>query len=692
MTGADDGEGGDGAAAEEALVSPEQRQHDPVIQGRGLTEEEKKRLALHRQPSKEMDLDDLLPQVGEFGRYQKILLWFVCLPACIPCGFCAFNQLFMADTPPHWCRNLELENVLPNISQEHRKMLSIPADGPNGTYRSCARYSVNWTALLKSMSPYDLEPNSSWATEPCYDGWEYDTSEITSSIVIDFDLVCSKDIYPTIGLAALNTGGPVGVYLFGVLNDRLGRRLSFFLCLATLIIGSIFTAAAPEFWSWAVSRIVVGLTIPAIYQIPFIISALELVGPNYRSFVTVMTCLFYTLGLVLLAGVTYLVRNWVTLALATSLPFLVYFIYWWFLPESPRWLLAKGRLEEASKVLETLARVNQHELPESFKQKLKQRMMLHRTKSEEKRLKEGPSVFALCKTPNMRLKTTLITLNWFANNMVYVGLSYYGPALGNNEYLSFLLSSLVEIPSYLACWVVMDWWGRRWPLSICMILSGISCIVTVLLPEDAVTATLVLYLFSKFAISASFLIIYPFAGELYPTQMRGVGIGASGYIAGLGLILIPFITYLGRENLVLPLVIMGAISVLGGLTGLRLPETLHHSLPQTVEEGEEFGKDWSMADCVQCIPKRPVAKESYDDLCDVSENFELATLPTALQLPGPPDQEDSPLTPLNRSFDSAARRSMSVRGSRGSKSRLVRQASTMETPIDSSGFKMTYWF
>lgn len=54
----------------------------------------------------------------------------------------------------------------------------------------------------------------------------------------------------------------------------------------------------------------------------------------------------------------------------------------------------------------------------------------------------------------------------------------------------------------------------------------------------------------------------------------------------------------------LPLVIMGAISVIGGLAGLRLPETLHHSLPQTVEEGEEFGKDWSMADCIQCIPKR----------------------------------------------------------------------------------------
>ena len=41
------------------------------------------------------------------------------------------------------------------------------------------------------------------------------------------------------------------------------------------------------------------------------------------------------------------------------------------MPESPRWLLAKGKLEEASKILETLASVNKKELPESFKQNLK---------------------------------------------------------------------------------------------------------------------------------------------------------------------------------------------------------------------------------------------------------------------------------------------------------------------------------
>lgn len=47
---------------------------------------------------------------------------------------------------------------------------------------------------------------------------------------------------------------------------------------------------------------------------------------------------------------------------------------------------------------------------------------------------------------------------------------------------------------------------------------------------------------------------------------------------------------------------MGSISVLGGFTGLRLPETLHNRLPQTLEEGELFGKDWNIDDCLRCIP------------------------------------------------------------------------------------------
>lgn len=72
-----------------------------------------------------LDLDELLPVVGEFGPYQKLMLWLVCLPAYIPCGFCAFNELFMADVPPHWCDTAELR-LLTNFSNERRRVLTIP--------------------------------------------------------------------------------------------------------------------------------------------------------------------------------------------------------------------------------------------------------------------------------------------------------------------------------------------------------------------------------------------------------------------------------------------------------------------------------------------------------------------------------------------------------------------------------------
>ena len=61
----------------------------------------------------------------------------------------------------------------------------------------------------------------------------------------------------------------------------------------------------------------------------------------------------------------------------------------------------------------------------------------------------------------------------------------------------------------------------------------------------------------------------------------------------------------GKDMLVLPLVIMGVMSTVGGVLVFRLPETLHQKLPDTMQEGEEFGKDFSWRkDCCVCIPGR----------------------------------------------------------------------------------------
>lgn len=84
---------------------------------------------------------------------------------------------------------------------------------------------------------------------------------------------------------------------------------------------------------------------------------------------------------------------------------------------------------------------------------------------------------------------------------------------------------------------------------------------------------------------------------------------------------------------------MGAVSVVGGLTALRLPETLHCSLPQTAEEGEEFGKDWTYADCCKCggqryksnarKSKRFKKKHKYTNIYSIHLQYKL-NLPTVM--------------------------------------------------------------
>lgn len=97
----------------------------------------------------------------------------------------------------------------------------------------------------------------------------------------------------------------------------------------------------------------------------------------------------------MLAGVTYLVRDWVQMCLYTSVPFLLFFLYILVMPESPRWLLAKGKLEEALNTLEIMARVNNKPLPNTFRMKLHERVEADklRVKSESKSV----GAFDLCR-------------------------------------------------------------------------------------------------------------------------------------------------------------------------------------------------------------------------------------------------------------------------------------------------------
>ncbi|XP_049951899.1 organic cation transporter protein-like, partial [Schistocerca serialis cubense] len=94
----------------------------------------------------------------------------------------------------------------------------------------------------------------------------------------------------------------------------------------------------------------------------------------------------------------------------------------------------------------------------------------------------------------------------------------------------------------------------------------------------------------KLGITAAYGTLYIFSTEQFPTVIRNVALGASSTCARVGGILAPFVNILAEYWRPLPLVIFGALSLATQATALLLPETMNQNLPDTVAEGENFGK------------------------------------------------------------------------------------------------------
>lgn len=156
-------------------------------------------------------------------------------------------------------------------------------------------------------------------------------------------------------LVIFGISGLIGNYIFGYLQDLYGRKPSFYIYLLLEIVSCATSAFAWSFPSWLAFRFAVGLTVPAILASPYVL-AIEMVGPDSRVFCSIVSNIAYSLGLTMLAGVVYMVRDWRALSLAVSLPLAVLFLCIFSLPESPRWLIATHKFKRAAKVMQTIAR------------------------------------------------------------------------------------------------------------------------------------------------------------------------------------------------------------------------------------------------------------------------------------------------------------------------------------------------
>jgi len=598
-----------------------------------------------------LDFDEVLKHLGEMGPYQRTLYLMLCIPACLPAAFLAFNQVFLSAEPSHWCRQPGLDQVGAELNWTQRMHLGSPYIKGEEEYSKCEMYKVeNWTQVLKDNGDkWPEEPDPAWNVTKCLHGWNYDRSEYANTLVTELDLVCDYAQWPHISTSLFYVGSLLGNIIFGNIADRFGRRTAFFLLLFMATSLGVAIAFAPNYTVFTILRSINGLTFPALFQIPFILCQ-EVMGPAYRTAAGMMLCMFFAVALMILAGLSYLFNSWFSLACITSFPFIALFSYWFFVPESPRWLLSTGRIDEAEVVVQKIAKWNGKDIPANFihqmaqkaaqenreagsrspeksfsldaNQKRKQCANANQSQmgcdDEEKRglTSDGQleveepekektiavSIYTMVKWgtayPTSRRNFLLITFNWVANALVYNGLSYYSANLNVSSHLGFFISSAVEVPSYFLGWWVMDKWGRRWILFETMMIGGLSCISCIFVPAGASAWwTVGLAMIGKFQIACSFAVIYVYAGELMPTVVRSQAMGISSFVAGLGLLAFPYINSLGAINKIIPLLIMGTFSCLGGITALFLPETLFKHLPNTLEEGETFGTNFNIFSC-----------------------------------------------------------------------------------------------
>ncbi|XP_070568253.1 organic cation transporter protein-like [Ptychodera flava] len=544
--------------------------------------------------------DVLIHLLGEFGTYQKRCSFLIFL-AIIPSGMNLFSVVFiMADTAS-WCKLPEPStewcgNLSTTACTEMVKNLTIPKetvfDGCDmvETYSQCYRYDVNYDNI---SLPADISNSSK---VKCDNGYDYDTSQYESTLRQQFDLVCDKAILVSVALSLFLVGVLLGSVVIGIVVDRFGRRTLIVVC---GVISSIFGIAAsfsPNFIAFCMLRILGGFWGIGVWIGGFVYVT-ELVGPSKRVLVGMINSASFGVGYLLMVLLAYFIREWWLLQLIVSLPGILSFTYWWVLAESPRWLISVGKMEEAEEIIRSMGRVNGVELPE----KISDQSWNPRKQDADKVHSNGGAdddsqhrVWDLFRLPSMRMIHLTLCINWFVNTLVYTGISLNTSNLGGNDYISAAISATVEIPAAVLTFFLVESprLGRRRSIVVMMAFGGCACLVTLFMPTcgNVVWAGILILLLGKMSIVMAYNTMIVYANELYPTPLRSSGIGMCTMVGHVGGILSPQFLELQRVWAPLTLLIFGVLSVIAGILILPLPETRGQNLPETIMEGENFGR------------------------------------------------------------------------------------------------------
>ncbi|XP_077204386.1 solute carrier family 22 member 2 isoform X2 [Paroedura picta] len=443
----------------------------------------------------------------------------------------------------------------------------------------CKMYDVDWNITdLNCTNPLDAFANKSdIPLTVCQDGWSYHYSG--SSIVSEFNLVCENAWKLDLFQSCVNVGFFIGSISIGYMADRFGRKLCLLITILVNSVSGVLMAFAPNYTWMVIFRLVQGLVSKGGWLTGYILIT-EFVGLSYRRTVGIVYQVAFTVGLLVLAAIAYAVPYWRWLQLAVTLPNFFFLLYYWCLPESPRWLIAQKESDKALKIIRRIAKGNKKKLPPS---------MENLQPEEEVSEKLGPSFLDLVRTPQIRKHTLILMYTWFTSSVLYQGLIMHMGIAGGNVYLDFFYSALVEFPAALILILTIERIGRRYPWAAATLTAGMACLITALVPEDLYWLKVAAACFGRMGITMCYEMVCLVNAELYPTFLRNLGVLVCSSMCDIGGIITPFIVYrLANIWHELPLVVFAVVGLTDGVLVLLLPETKGKTLPETIEEAENM--------------------------------------------------------------------------------------------------------
>lgn len=411
----------------------------------------------------------------------------------------------------------------------------------------------------------------------------YDTGIVSAAQLYYVDDFGLSTTMQQVVVASLLAGAVVGVVAGGSLTDRLGRRRVLFAVAGIYLLGSLASALSPDVWTLIAARVVLGLCIgTASLAVPTYIA--EISPRAIRGRLVSMNQLLVMTGILVayLVGLAFEpVQGWRWMLGLAAVPSLVMLVGSLRIFESPRWLLARGRDDEAIAVLRAT------QAPEDVEAELAD---IRSTAAEERRL-TWRDVLSPALRPAVLLGVAVAATNQLIGVNAVI---YYAPTLLRDAGLgdSAALLSTVGLGTAgalttLIALLVIDRVGRR-PL-----LLGGTAVVTVVLAligvlyrlpmHGAVPALLVTALIVYQAVFGASLgiSIWLINSEVFPTAVRGKG-AAFGTITHWGLDFVISLTVLTLINSIGASGLFWIFAVCGllGFSYLyrKLPETKGRSL------------------------------------------------------------------------------------------------------------------